>query len=129
MALPLGLTGLKGITWAVHDIAGARAFLESLMGAKLVYEVYRPHLAARATGLQIADTVVELLSPTGPGELTAHLARWGDGIRSTIFAARDLGRVRSFLEAKGLPVVAGTAEGTLAVPAEHNRGMLFEFAE
>ena len=125
---PLGLTGLKGITWAVHDIAGARAFLESLLGAKLVYETDRPHLAARATGLQIADTVVELLSPTGPGDLTSYLARWGDGIRSTIFAARDLDRVRKFLEAKGLPLVAGTAPGTLAVPAEANRGMLFEFA-
>lgn len=126
---PLGLTGLKGVTWAVHDIAGARAFLESLFGARLVYETTRPHLAARATGLQIADTVIELLSPTGPGELTAHLARYGDGIRSTILAAKDIGRVSAYLAARGVPLERGTADGAVLVPAHSNSGMIFEFSE
>lgn len=126
---PLGLTGLKGVTWAVHDIAGARSFLESLFGAQLVYETMRPQLAARATGLQIADTVIELLSPTGPGELAAHLARYGDGIRSTIFAARHIGRVRDFLASRGVPLVPGTADGAIAVPADYNHGLIFEFSE
>lgn len=126
---PLGLTGLKGVTWAVHDIAGARAFLESLFGAQLAYETVRPQLAARATGLQIADTVIELLSPTGPGELMAHLARYGDGIRSTILAAKDIGQVRDYLAARGVPLGQGTAEGALSVPADANCGMIFEFSE
>jgi len=126
---PLGLTGLKGITWAVYDIAGARAFLESLFGAQLVYECTRPQLAARATGLKIADIVVELLSPLGPGELTAHLARYGDGIRSTVFGAKSVEQVRACLAARGIPMVAGTADGSLAVPGEANRSLLFEFSD
>lgn len=126
---PLGLTGLKGVTWAVHDMVGARAFLESLFGARQVYETTRPQLAARAIGLQIADTVVELLSPTGPGELTAHLARHGDGIRSTVFAARSVAKVRDYLSARDVPLVPGTADGTIAVPGDANSGIMFEFSE
>lgn len=126
---PLGLTGLKGVTWAVHDMVGARAFLESLFGAKQVYETVRPNLAARAIGLQIADTVVELLSPTGPGELMTHLACHGDGIRSTVFAARSVAKVRDYLAARDVPLVPGTADGTIAVPADANSGIMFEFSE
>lgn len=126
---PLGLTGLKCYTLAVHDLAEARAFLESFLSAEPAYEIERPAVGANAVGLRIADGVVELLAPTGPGEVADHLRRYGQGIRSTVFAARDLDAVRRYFAERGIALAQGTENSALAVPATANLGVIFEFAE
>lgn len=126
---PLGLTGLKGYTHAVNDIEAASAFVQSFLGGEPVYEVERPMIDARAVGLQVADAVVELLTPTADGELARHLNRYGDGIRSTVFGVSNIDQAKRFFAERGLPTVSGGTPGSIAVPAEANLGVLFEFAE
>lgn len=126
---PLGLTGQKGYSHAVGDIEAASAFMQSFLGGKPVYEAERPAIAARAIGLQIADIVVELVTPTADGELAGHLYRYGDGIRSAIFGVGNIDQAKRYLAERNLPTVPGGAPGAIAVPAEANLGVIFEFAE
>ena len=126
---PLPLTGQKGYTHAVADIEGASGFLQSFLGAEPIHELERPEIGARAVGLQVADVVVELLTPTGDGELARHLYRYGDGIRSTVFGVADLDQARRYFEERGQTVRPGYAPGSIALEAEANLGVLFEFSE
>jgi hypothetical protein len=86
-------------------------------------------VAARAVGFTLADTVVELLSPVGPGPIERYLARYGDGIRSTVFSVRDLDQARRYFAEHGVMVHPGDAPDTLAIAPEDNLGLLFEFSE
>lgn len=126
---PLGLTGLKGYTVAVSDLAAAASFLEGFLSAEPIREEARPAIAGRALTMQVADAAVELLAPTGEGPLAEHLVRHGEGIRSTLFGVRSIDQARRYLEERGIPAVAGALPGALAVPAEANLGVIFEFAE
>ena len=126
---PLGLTGLKGYTVAVRDIEAARAFFQSFLGGDVVYEARRPALAARAVGLQIADAIVELVTPVADGALAAHLERYGEGIRSTLFGVRSIEQAHQYLSKRSIATIEGGAPGSIAVPAEANLGVIFEFAQ
>lgn len=124
---PLGLTGLVGYSVVVTDLDAARGFLESFLSARVVYEADRPHVGAKAVGLQVADDIVELLAPTGDGAIARHHYRCGDGIRATRIGARDLGRVRDHFAAKGIELVPGDAEASLALRPEDNLDVIIEF--
>ena len=126
---PLGLTGQKGYTHAVADIVAASQFMQSLLYARPAYEVDRPELGARAVGLEVADGVVELLTPTGPGQLQSDMYRSGEGIRSTQFSVRDTEQTRRHFTDRGVSLIPGTTPGSIAVAPEENCGLLFEFAE
>jgi hypothetical protein len=126
---PLGLTGLVGHTHAVYDIAAAQTFLQSFLSAEPAYEIARPAIAAQAIGLKVADATIELVTPAGDGVLHQHLLRHGEGIRSTVFGVHDLDQARRYFAERGVPLVPGTADGSCAVPAEANRGLIFEFCE
>jgi catechol 2,3-dioxygenase-like lactoylglutathione lyase family enzyme len=126
---PLGLTGLKRYSVAVSDLGAATKFFEGFLGATVIYEEPRPAVAARAVGLTLGDTVAELLSPTGPGPIEQYLARYGDGIRSTVFAVRDLDRARRYFDDRGVALHPGDAPGAVAIAPEDNLGLLFEFSE
>jgi hypothetical protein len=126
---PLSLLGQKGYTVAVHDIEAATAFYQSFLSAEIVYDIHRPEHAARAIGLKTGDVVAELLTPTGPGTIQAHLRDHGQGIRSTIFRARDIGVARRYFEARGIELEPGTAPEAFSVPAKANLGVIFEFQE
>jgi catechol 2,3-dioxygenase-like lactoylglutathione lyase family enzyme len=126
---PLGLTGLKSYTVGVFDIEAASAFFQSFLNAKTVYEAPRAAIGARAIGLQVADAVVELITPVEDGRLLQHLHRFGEGIRSTVFGVRDVEQARQYFTARGVNLVPGTEPNTCAVPAESNLGVIFEFSE
>jgi hypothetical protein len=126
---PLGLTGLVGHTHAVDDIAAARAFLQSFLSAEPAYEAARPGIAAQAIGLKVADATIELVTPDGNGVLREHLLRHGEGIRSAVFGVRDVEQARRYFDERGVPLIPGTTDGGFAVPAEVNRGLIFEFCE
>jgi hypothetical protein len=128
-AHPLGLTGLNGYTHAVNDIEAASAFLQSFLGGTLIYEAERPEIAAHAIGLQVSDAIIELLTPTADGELAHHLYRYGDGIRSTVFGVTNIDQVRHYFAERDLPTICGDVPSALAVPAEANLGLVFEFVE
>ena len=92
------------------------------------YAEDRPALGARAIGVPVADTVMELLQPTGPGVIADHLRDHGEGLRSTVLGARDMAAVRSWCADRALPLEAGSAADRLAVPAAANHGVMIEFA-
>lgn len=126
---PLGLTGLKAYTLAVHDLPAAQHFVESFLGAEPIYQAARPSAGALAIGLRVGDSVIELLGSTGPGRIADHLYRFGDGIYSTVFGTRDIALIKTWFADRNVAVEPGTADGTLAVAASSNRGVIFEFAE
>jgi catechol 2,3-dioxygenase-like lactoylglutathione lyase family enzyme len=126
---PLGCTGLKRYSVAVSELEAATEFFEGFLGATVIYEEARPAVAARAVGLTLADTVAELISPIGSGPIERFLSRQGDGIRSTVFAVRDLGQTRRYLTERGIILHPGDAPDAIAVAAEDNMGLLFEFSE
>jgi hypothetical protein len=126
---PLGLIGLQGATVAVTDLAKAVEDFRAVFQCDVVFEEARPSVAGTAVGLRFADAVLELVAPDGEGPLQQHLLRHGEGIRSTVFGVRDLEQARACLRDRGFALVPGTAPGTLAIPAEQNLGVIFEFAE
>jgi catechol 2,3-dioxygenase-like lactoylglutathione lyase family enzyme len=126
---PLGLTGLKRLSVAVSDLGSATEFFEDFLGASVIYEEERPAVAARAVGLTLGDTVAELISPVGAGSIERYLARYGDGIRSTVFAVRDLGQAKSYFAEHGVMLHPGDAPDAVAIAPEDNLGLLFEFSE
>ncbi len=126
---PMGLTGLLGYSIAVADIEPARAFLESFLGARTVYEEDRPAIGASAIGLQVADDIVELLSPTQHGILARHHYRHGDGIRSTRIGTRDLGKLQGHFASRNIELRPGDADNALALGPEDNLGVVIEFVE
>ncbi len=126
---PLGSVGLKRYSLAVEDADAARGFLTDVLNGSFLYEEDRPDIGAKALGMSLADTVVELLTPTGQGVISRHVARWGDGIRSTVFQVKHLQQARSYFEAKGVDLVRGDVPDTLAIRPEDNCGILFEFGE
>jgi hypothetical protein len=42
---------------------------------------------------------------------------------------RDLDQARSYFRDRGVELEPGTAPDALAIPAEQNRGVIFEFSE
>lgn len=126
---PLGCTGLKRYSVAVSDMDAATDFFRGFMNATILYEAPRPAAGARAIGLNLGDTVAELLTPIEDGTVERYLARYGDGIRSTVFAVRDLQQAKSYFSDRGITLQPGDAPDTLAIRPEDNRGLLFEFSE
>jgi catechol 2,3-dioxygenase-like lactoylglutathione lyase family enzyme len=126
---PLGFTGLKRYSIAVADLESATQFMEDFLGAAILYEEARPGVVARAVGFRLDDTVAELISPVGAGPIERFLARYGDGIRSTVFAVRDLGQAERYFAERGVTLRPGDAPGAVAIAPEDNLGLLFEFSE
>ncbi len=126
---PLGCTGLKRYTVVVADMDVALGFFQDFLGATIVYEEARPKVGARAVGLDLAGTIAELVTPVEDGVMQRHHARYGDGMRSTVFAVRDLGQAQSYFADRTITLQPGDAPDTLAIRPEENRGLLFEFSE
>jgi hypothetical protein len=123
---PVGYQGLKRYSIAVADIEHAAGFLTDFLGATWVYEDDRPVLGARVIGMSLADTTVELISPTGQGAIQRHLHRYGDGIRSTVFEVANLDAAREHFARFGISLVPGDAPSTLAIEPSANLGLMIE---
>lgn len=126
---PLGLLGLDRLSVAVRDLEAAVERLQAVVGATIVGRGERPFAVATAVELQIGDTLFEVIAPTGEGPVSAYLDRYGERIRSTVFKALDLGRVKQQLGTYGIDVVPGDRDGTVAIPAAQNHNLRFEFTE
>ena len=126
---PLGITGLKRYRVVVSDLDGAKRFLCEYVDGTVTYEVERKATQARAVGIELGDTVVELLSPTEDGPLERFLARNGDGIRSVVFGTTNVEQARSHFASHGVGLLPGDDEESFAVRPADNAGLLFEFTE
>jgi catechol 2,3-dioxygenase-like lactoylglutathione lyase family enzyme len=125
-AHPLGVTGLACLRAAVPDLATAVAYFDRVFAAPVVYRDARPAVGAEAAGVHVGDTVVELLAPAGPGELTDFLERYGPRLRSTVFEVDDLERAGRHLAAIGIPLVDGDDAKSRLLAPEHNHGLRME---
>ena len=68
-------------------------------------------------------------TPTGDGPVARHLQRYGDGLRSVVFQVRSLNQAIHHFAGHGITLVPGDSDGALAVPAEHNCGVIMEVTE
>ena len=126
---PLGYLGLKRYSVAVADHEAALAFYDTVFDIEVLYEQPLPSIGARATGIQLANSVVELLSPVDDGTIKQHLNRYGDGIRSVVFRLRDLDQATRHFAQHGITLVPGDHPDSLAIRPEDNRGIMMEFSE
>jgi len=125
---PIGYTGLKRYSVAVADHDAGMAFFRDTFVIDEIYEEDRPFITGRVTGFQLADTVVELISPTGSGVIDRHLRQWGDGIRSVVFGVHDLDAAAAHFAGHGVELAPGDQMDTLAIMPADNRGVMMEFA-
>lgn len=124
---PIGYTGLKRYSVAVNDHEAALDFLRDTFVIHQMYDEIREPIAARVTGLQLADTLIELMSPTGAGTIEQHLRRYGDGMRSVVFGVADLEAVANHFAGHRIELVPGDHPDALAIRPEDNRGVMMEF--
>lgn len=123
---PLGVTGLACLRAAVPELATVVAFFDRVFGASVAYRDARPAVGAEAAGVHVGDTVVELLAPTGPGELSDFLERYGPRLRSTVFEVDDLERAERHLDGIGIPLVDGDDAKSRLLAPDHNHGLRIE---
>lgn len=126
---PLGLDGLRAVTVAVNDMAAGLEDFQAVFHNEVAYEDTRPADGAKAVGLRIADSVLELVAPDGDGPVQQHLLAHSEGIRSTVFGVRDLDQARAYFAEHEIDLVPGSTPERLAIPAAQNLGVIFEFAE
>ncbi len=128
-AQELGLQGLKHYSLVVENMDKALRFLQSFLSASIVYEEPRPEIGAKALGVKIADGILELLTPLGAGMIQQHHYRYGDGIRSCVFAVGDLDQVKAYFKKRNIRLDTGDSANSLAITESDNCGIRFEFSE
>jgi hypothetical protein len=74
---------------------------EALLGARRLGVDSVESLRARRTTLELGESRVEVLQPTGPGPAADHLGAWGPGLFAAGFAVDDLAQMRERLAAAG----------------------------
>jgi catechol 2,3-dioxygenase-like lactoylglutathione lyase family enzyme len=126
---PLGVTGMKHCTVAVGDLAGATGMYASLFGAVEQERTERPAISAEGVQMELAGTILEFQTPTGPGPLADHLARYRDGIRSLVVQVASIEQAAEHLRRTGVRTTPGDSEGTIATDAAPEGGLRIELSE
>jgi len=124
----MGMSGLLGFSMVTADLDEAVASLANWLQCDVTSERDRPELDARMRTLVLADSRIEVLAPTGDGEVSRFLARYGQGMRSTVFGIADGEKASAFLHQRKLNFTRHASDGRLTVSPESNAGLIFEFA-
>jgi catechol 2,3-dioxygenase-like lactoylglutathione lyase family enzyme len=90
---------------AVRDRRAAARTFAALLGASPAREADSAYLNARRSILRLGESEVELCEPAGAGPAQEHLERWGEGLLSAGFSARDLTELHARLAEEGVDVV------------------------
>jgi hypothetical protein len=77
----------------------------ALLDATYVHSDRVDALAGRRVTVQVGDSLVEILEPTGHGIVASHLERGCGGPLAVGVTTRDMGALRGHLEALGIPVL------------------------
>jgi catechol 2,3-dioxygenase-like lactoylglutathione lyase family enzyme len=99
------LTRLDRIQVVVADRPAAAERFEALFGARQLAEDASAFLAARRTTLQAGESLIELLTPSGPGRIQQFADRWGQGLYGVGFATPSIEAMAARLDANGVPWV------------------------
>ncbi len=100
------LTRLDRILLAVPDRAEAAERFAALFGARRLAEDASAVLGARRTILQAGESLIELLTPTGPGPVQDFVSRWGQGLYGAGFATPSIEAMAARLDANAVPFTA-----------------------
>ena len=123
---PLGITGYR-FSVALNSIARTAEFFRNCCGSTVQYEEDRPQIAAKAIGVQLADVVVDFLTPTGAGPIRSFIDQYDERIRSMIFQVKNIDAVRRYFEDKKVPLVSGDVPNSVAIVPDQNLGVLYQF--
>jgi catechol 2,3-dioxygenase-like lactoylglutathione lyase family enzyme len=127
---PFGIQGLKNLSVAVKDLDAATAFYADLVaGSDVMYREDRPNANAAAAAMNFGPETIEFIAPTGDGALADYLSKYRQQIRGITFKVHSLDAVEKHLAANDLPAVPGDAPDTLAIPADRNYAVLYQFSE
>jgi catechol 2,3-dioxygenase-like lactoylglutathione lyase family enzyme len=96
------ITGFDHVVIAVRDIAAGVAAYETLLGAKAGPIATRDDVASAL--VVTSNLAVELMAPVGSGaaRLSAALDEGGEGLKSLVFATRDVERLHTRCQRVGL---------------------------
>ena len=86
---------------AVREREPAVRAWQQVLGAQPVRDGAIESLRSHRTVLNLGESEVELLVPTGPGPVADHLGAWGEGIFAAGFAVRELAAARQQLSDAG----------------------------
>ncbi|GIW13344.1 MAG: hypothetical protein KatS3mg062_0783 [Tepidiforma sp.] len=100
------LTRLDRIQLVVEDRSEAESRFAALFGARTVSRDASAALGARRTTLQAGASLIELLSPAGPGPVHDFAGRWRQGLYGAGFATPSLDAMTARLDANGVPYTA-----------------------
>jgi catechol 2,3-dioxygenase-like lactoylglutathione lyase family enzyme len=124
---PMALTGIDHLTVAVEDLDASLARLQEITNASVLGKVAHSAAGSEGVRLKAGNIEWELVTPTGAGPVASYIDRYGERIRSVTWKSADLAKARGYLQAQGFDVVDGDADGSVAIPPEQNKNLLFEF--
>jgi catechol 2,3-dioxygenase-like lactoylglutathione lyase family enzyme len=99
---PLGVRRVEGIVIAVTDLAASAELYRAQLG--LIPSRMETHGGVRTARFELPRTgqyLVAAAPEDGHGDLSAHLARFGEGIHSIVLGVRDLDAAVAELERRG----------------------------
>jgi catechol 2,3-dioxygenase-like lactoylglutathione lyase family enzyme len=123
---PLGVAGFR-FSVAVDSVERAADFYRKYCGSEVRYRASCESIGAEAIGLQIADVVVEFVAPFRNAAIRSFMDRYGERIRSMIFAVKDMDAVRSYFDARRISLIDGDRPGRVATVPDQNLGVLYQF--
>jgi len=97
------LTRLDRIQLVVRDRVEAAERFAALFGARRLAEDASAVLGARRTTLQAGESLIELLTPSGPGPARQFADRWGEGLYGVGFATPSIEAMAARLDANHVP--------------------------
>jgi catechol 2,3-dioxygenase-like lactoylglutathione lyase family enzyme len=113
-----GATALVELAIVVADLDVSAALYGRFPGLRLVARDEVEALAAHRARFRVGSTVLDLLSPSGAGEVAAALEERGERPWQLTIAVADLEAAAAFLEARGaaLSPAPGSSSGLLLSP-------------
>ncbi|HEX6817897.1 MAG TPA: VOC family protein [Ktedonobacterales bacterium] len=101
---PNGATGVSGVTVLVRDLEAGINLYQKGLGLTLQDRGPLPNLVAERARFSVGprNTTIDLLAPTGSGEISQALAATGEGLYSVVLATSDLEASREYLASAGV---------------------------
>lgn len=126
---PLGILSLSHCTIAVTDLDAAERFLATALLGEQVGSDDDPTRGTRSAFFAVADTLVELATPTSAhSPLGRHLASHGPILYAFTFAVRDLDAVRRHASDHGVGLIS-YGDHTVELDPDQTFGAVFGFSE
>ncbi len=99
---PNGVTGVAGVSVAVHDLARGIDRYQRQLGLTLDQQTDAPHLGARSARFRVGKFTIDLLSPVSAGPVMETLEAVGEGLFEVTFAGSSSDQASQSLAQAGL---------------------------